>query len=79
MKDKYTPLQGQYLAFIYSYTKIHGMPPAEADLERYFKVACSSVHQMILTLEKRDLIRRTPGIARSIRVLLSHEELPELK
>jgi DNA-binding MarR family transcriptional regulator len=79
MKDTYTPLQGQYLAFIYSYTKIHGIPPAEADLERYFKVACSSVHQMILMLEKRDLITRTPGIARSIRVLLSYEELPELR
>ena len=79
MKDKYTPLQGQYLAFIYSYTKIHGIPPSEADLERYFKVACSSVHQMIITLETWDLITRTPGAARSIIVLLPHEELPELK
>ena len=27
----YTPRQGQYLAFIYYYTKIHGRAPAEAD------------------------------------------------
>jgi hypothetical protein len=34
---------------------------------------------MIITLEKRGLIGRTPGEARSIRVLLSPEELPYLK
>jgi len=79
MKNKYTPKQGQYLAFIYNYTKIHGRPPAEADLERYFKVAFSSIHQMIITLEKRGLIARIPGEARSIRVLLSPEELPYVK
>lgn len=79
MKDKYTPLQGQYLAFIYYYTRIHGCAPSEAELESYFKVAFSSVHQMILTLEKRGLITRTPGEARSIRLLLSHEEIPDLK
>ena len=79
MKDKYTPRQGEYLAFIYYYTKLHGRAPSEADLERYFRVASSSVHQMILTLEERGLIMRTPGDARSIRLLLPREELPDLK
>lgn len=79
MKDKYTPKQGQYLAFIYYYTKIHGYAPSEAELEQYFKVACSSVHQMILTLEKQRLISRTPGGARSIRLLLPREDLPDLE
>ena len=79
MKHKYTPKQGQYLAFIHYYTKIHGRAPAEADLERYFKVAYSSIHQMIITLEKRGLITRTPGESRSICVLLPREELPDLK
>jgi Mn-dependent DtxR family transcriptional regulator len=78
MANKFTLKQGQYLAFIYTYTKIHGRPPAEADLEQYFKVAFSSVHQMILTLERKGLITRTPGAARSIKVVLSREELPEL-
>ena len=78
-KHKYTPRQGQYLAFIHYYTKIHGCAPSEADLERYFRVSWSSVHQMILTLEKRGLIMRTPGDARSIRLLLLREELPELE
>ena len=31
-----TPKQGQYLAFIYAYTRVLGRPPAEADLQRHF-------------------------------------------
>ena len=79
MKHKYTPKQGQYLAFIHYYTRIHGRAPAEADLEKYFRVAYSSVHQMIVTLERNGLITRTPGESRSIRVLLPREELPDLE
>ncbi|MBW1681029.1 MAG: MarR family transcriptional regulator, partial [Deltaproteobacteria bacterium] len=58
-KSKYTKRQGQYLAFIYYYTKIHGYPPAEADMQRYFRVSPPSVHQMVITLEKRGFIERT--------------------
>ena len=29
---RFTPKQGQYLAFIHAYTQVHGRPPAEADL-----------------------------------------------
>lgn len=31
----FTKKQGQYLAFIYNYSKIHGRAPAESDLQRY--------------------------------------------
>lgn len=79
IQSPYTPLQGQYLAFIHAYTLIHRRPPAEADMQRFFLVTPPSVHQMVLTLEKRGLISRVPGQARSIRVLLSPEELPRLK
>jgi len=78
MKKAYTDLQGQYLAFIYYYSKIHGRPPSEADMQQYFQVSPPSVHQMILTLEKRGLIERRPGQARSIHLLISREELPDL-
>ena len=47
-------------------------------MQQYFRVSPPSVHQMILTLERRGLIERTPGQARSIRLLLSREELPDL-
>jgi repressor LexA len=60
------------------YGKIHGRPPAEAEMQQYFRVSPPSVHQMILTLERRGLIERTPGHARSIRLLISREELPDL-
>jgi len=74
----YTHHQGQYLAFIYYYTKIHGYPPAETDMQRYFKVSPPSVHQMVLTMEKKGLIKRIPGKARSISLLVPREELPDL-
>ena len=79
MEHKYTQKQGKYLAFIYYYTRIHGYPPAEADMQNYFKVSPPSVHQMVLTLERRGFIERTGGKPRSIRVLLSNEELPALE
>ncbi len=73
----YTRKQGQYLAFIFYYTKIHGCSPAEADMQEYFRVSPPSVHQMILTLEKRGFIERVPWQARSIRLLIAPEELPK--
>lgn len=79
MKKTYTPKQGQYLAFIHYYKKINGCAPAEADMQRYFKVSPPSVHQMIITLERKKLIKRTPGKARSIRILILTEELPSLE
>ena len=78
MEPTYTETQGQYLAFIYYYTKIHGIPPAEADMLRYFKVSPPSVHNMVVTLEKRRLITRTPGVGRSIQLLLKRDQLPDL-
>jgi DNA-binding MarR family transcriptional regulator len=75
----FTPKQGQYLAFIYAYTHVLGRPPAEADLQRHFAVSPPSVHQMVLTLERTRLIRRQPGVARSIEVLVAPELLPVLR
>lgn len=75
----FTRKQGQYLAFIHHYTKIHRRAPAELDLQRYFEVSPPSVHQMILTLELKVFIQRTPGQARSIRLLIAPEHLPPLE
>jgi repressor LexA len=76
---EFTPKQGQYLAFIYYYTKINRRPPAEADIQWYFRVSPPTVHQMILKLEEKGLITRVPGQARSIEVLVSPEDLPMLE
>jgi Mn-dependent DtxR family transcriptional regulator len=79
MERKYTSKQGQYLAFIYYYTKLNGYPPTEADMQRYFKVTPPAVHNMVLKLTEIGLIERVPGQPRTIRVLLSKEELPDLE
>jgi DNA-binding MarR family transcriptional regulator len=76
---KFTPRQGQYLAFIHAYTLVNGRPPAQADIQRFFQVTPPSVHQMLLTLEKGGLISRRPGVPRSIVVLVDRRDLPALE
>lgn len=78
MKEAYTDKQGKYVAFIYYYSKIHGCAPSEAELQQYFRVSPPSVHQMILTLEARGLIERTPGQARSLHLRIPLGDLPDL-
>jgi len=75
----FTKKQGQYLAFIFNYSKIHRRAPAESDLQHYFRTTPPTVHQMIKTLELRGFIERTPGQARSIRLLVRPEHLPALE
>lgn len=75
----YTPKQGQYLAFIYYFTKIHGESPSEAEMQRYFRVTSPSVHQMVLGLESKGLVARVPGKPRSIRLLIDRKVLPDLE
>jgi len=75
----FTHKQGQYLAFIHYYSKVNSQPPAEADMQRYFRVSPPSVHQMILTLDANGFIERTPGQGRSIRLLIPREALPDLE
>ena len=75
----FTSKQGQYLAFIHAYTLVLGRPPAEIDLQRHFRVTPPSVHQMVLTLERTGLIRRQPGVARSIQLLVEPNAIPQLQ
>ena len=79
MKTRFPKKQGQYLACLYYYTKLNGRPPAEADMQRYFRVKPPSVHQMVLTLELNGFIERIPGQGRSIRLLIPREQLPDLE
>jgi hypothetical protein len=74
-----TERQGQFLAFIFQYDLLNGCAPAEADMQRYFQISAPSVHSMVLTLERRGFIRRVPGQARSITLLVPLESLPALK
>ncbi len=74
----FTPKQGQYLAFIHLYMRLHRRPPAETDMQEYFRVSPPSVHQMVLTLERAGFIQRQPRTPRSIKLLVDPKQLPEL-
>jgi repressor LexA len=50
---RFTEKQGQYLAFIHTYTLLNRRPPAEADFQRFFEVTPPTIHQMIVALERR--------------------------
>jgi len=76
--NTFTPKQGQYLAYIHLYTRLHRRPPAETDMQEYFRVSPPSVHQMVITLERAGFIRRQPRTPRSIEVLVEPAHLPEL-
>ena len=75
----WTVKQGQYLAFIYAYTTLHGCSPAERDLQRFFRTTPPTIHTMVKTLERAGFLRRQPGVARSIELLVPPEVLPVLK
>src|SRR6478609_1725871 len=74
----FTPKQGQYLAYIHLYTRLHRRPPAETDIQEYFRASPPSVHQMVLSLEQAGLIKRLPRTPRTIEVLVDPKDLPEL-
>ncbi len=78
MPGNFTAKQGQYLAFIYNYTVMHGAAPAEADMQQFFRATPPSIHQMILKLEEKGYISRIPRQPRSVRLLVDPVEIPTL-
>ena len=52
------------------------VPGPRPTTQLHFQLSPPSVHQMPLTLERLGHIRRQPGVARSIEVLLATEDLP---
>lgn len=75
----FTPRQGQFLAFIHLYRKLHRRGPAEADLVTFFRVTPPAAHGMVVKLEELGLVTREEGVARSVRVAIPAEALPELE
>jgi DNA-binding MarR family transcriptional regulator len=75
---EFTQKQGQYLAFTHAYTLVNARPPAQADMQRFFRVTPPTVHQMLMTLQRAGLISRQPGVARCVKVLIDTDYLPRL-
>jgi DNA-binding MarR family transcriptional regulator len=78
-KPRFTPRQGQFLAFIYLYRRLHRQGPAELDLALFFRLTPPSVHGMIVKLEELGLITREPGVPRSARVVIPTDEISDLE
>ena len=52
MSDRpYTKKQGQYLAYIHTYTLLHRRPPSHADMIEFFRVTPPSVVSMLNRLQ----------------------------
>ncbi len=79
MQPQFTEKQGQYLAYIYTYRLLHRRAPAETDMQTFFRVTPPSVHRMVVELERKGLIRRQPGQARTIEIIVPPETLPVLR
>ena len=78
-KARFTPRQGQFLAFIHLYRKLHREGPAESDMVKFFRVTPPSVHQTVVKLEELGLITRESGVPRSARVAIAEEDIPPLE
>lgn len=75
-----TRQQGQFLAFIKEYILRNrsGVAPSHADLQRFFNLTAPSVNSMLIRLEQRGFIRRIPGKARAIELVIHPDWIPAL-
>lgn len=70
--------QGQLVAFVYWYTKVHRMPPSENEIAEFVGVRGPSAHAMIVRLCSKGILDRRLGEPRTIRVLLPRDQIPDL-
>lgn len=75
----FTARQGQFLAFIHQYRRLHRQGPADSDMMQFFRLTPPSVHGMVVRLEQLGLVTRQRGVARSVRVAVSDEAIPALE
>lgn len=76
MPPKFTVRQGQYLAFIQGFIARRGYAPSFDELGAHFGTTPPTVNSMIKLLERKGLLSRVPGAARSLRVLVPADQLP---
>jgi hypothetical protein len=79
--ERPTPKQGQFLAYILAYMRSNhaGLAPTHAAFQRFFNLTAPSVNSMLIRLEQRGFIERTPGQARGIKLTIDPALLPELE
>ena len=72
----FTPRQGLFLSFVHAFVQRRGMAPSYEEIAGHFGISSPSVNGMVKTLERRGLLSRVPGVARSLRVLVPAAQLP---
>jgi hypothetical protein len=81
-KPKFTPLQGDILAFIHAYTVAHGISPSEADIAKASDKEWWQITRSLRVMKSKGLIERPLGPpgkkapARNIIVLVHPAHLP---
>lgn len=79
MTGRLSKSQGRLVAFVYWYTKVHRIPPSENEIAEFLGVRGPSAHAMIVRLDSRGIVSRRPGEPRNVKVLLTHDEIPDLE
>ena len=79
--DAPTRQQGQFLAFIREYMMRNeqGLAPTHAAFQKFFDLTPPSVNSMLIRLEQRGFIRRSPGQARGIQLIITPDLIPPLE
>ena len=78
-KAQPTPRQGQCLAFIHLYRKLHRQGPDEQDMALYFAVKPVAVRAMLTKLKDLGLVTEKAGNPRSLRVAAPRSAIPALE
>ena len=73
--------QGQFLAFIREcmMRNEQGLAPTHAAFQKFFDLTPPSVNSMLIRLEQRGFIRRIPGQARGIQLVIAPNLIPPLE
>jgi hypothetical protein len=61
------------------YMQRYGIAPSELEISQAMCITTASVNRMMKSLEKLGFISKSPGVARSIRILLPEESIPKWK
>lgn len=62
--------QLDYLRFLHRYIELHRRAPSESEIVMHMRGTAPSAHDMIVKLEDLGYLERSPGAARSIRLLI---------
>ncbi len=72
----FTFTQGRYLAFIHAYKTAFGEAPSHTEIQMALEVTPPSANNMLKMLDRKKLIARQAGVARSIEILIEPEKIP---